>query len=89
MLQDKLKLRAFITYSNEYCFLTERFQSLPWAIILPAIFFSSQLFSSNPQFNFFVDLYHLYFPQFVEGYHLANNGTLTGIDFLTNNGASA
>jgi hypothetical protein len=89
MLQDKLKLRAFMTYSKEYCFLTERFQSLLWAIILPAIFFSSQLFSSNPQFNFFGDLYQLYFPQFVEGYHLANNGTLTGIDFLTNNGASA
>ncbi len=67
----------------------ECFQSLMWALFLPAIFFSSFLLAPSPQYNFFGDLYNLYFPQFVEGYHLAKSGTFTGVDFLTNNGASA
>lgn len=64
-------------------------QSLAWAIILPAILFMPYLASKNPQYLFFADNANLYFPQFVEGYYMALNGTLAGIDFLTNNGASA
>lgn len=64
-------------------------QSLAWAIILPAVLFMPYLASKNPQFLFFADNAMLYFPQFVEGYYMALNGTLAGIDFLTNNGASA
>ena len=84
-------MRTYITqFKGLYSFFGgDRFQSLICALILPAIFFSSPLFGPNPQFNFFGDLYNLYFPQFVEGYHLAKNSTFSGIDFLTNNGASA
>ncbi|OGC03094.1 hypothetical protein A3H38_04310 [candidate division WOR-1 bacterium RIFCSPLOWO2_02_FULL_46_20] len=64
-------------------------QSLAWAIILPALLFMPYLASKNPQFLFFGDTANLYFPQFVEGYYMALNGALSGIDFLTNNGASA
>ena len=89
LLEKKINVRANLTQFKESFFVKDRFQSLILALILPAIFFSSQLFAPDPQFNFFGDLYNLYFPQFVEGYHLAKNGTFTGIDFLTNNGASA
>ncbi|OIR10722.1 hypothetical protein GALL_74920 [mine drainage metagenome] len=89
LLEKKMNVRAYLTQFNESFFVEDRFLSLMWALILPAIFFSSQLFAPDPQFNFFGDLYNLYFPQFVEGYHLAKNGAFTGIDFLTNNGASA
>lgn len=87
----KFKVRAYLTQFKEpfSIFGGDRFQSLMWALVLPAIFFSSQILAPDPQFNFFGDLYNLYFPQFVEGYHLAKNGTFIGIDFLTNNGASA
>lgn len=64
-------------------------QSLAWAIALATIFFSPYLFQLNPQFNFFGDVSILYFPQFVEGYHLAKEGILAGIDFLTSNGSTA
>ncbi|MCD6707127.1 MAG: hypothetical protein LT080_11845 [Thiobacillus sp.] len=63
-------------------------QSLVWALILSTIFFSPYLFTANPQFNFFGDVAILYFPQFVEGYHMARSGALTGIDFLTSNGST-
>ena len=89
ILEKKFNVLAYLTRIKELFFGGDRFQSLMWALILPAIFFSSQLLAPDPQFNFFGDLYNLYFPQFVEGYHLANNGTFIGIDFLTNNGASA
>lgn len=63
--------------------------SLSWAFALSTIFFSPYLFISNPHFNFFGDLAILYFPQFVEGYHMAKSGALAGIDFLTSNGSTA
>lgn len=59
------------------------------AFILSTTFFSSQLFVENPQLNFFGDVAILYFPQFVEGYHMAKSGALAGIDFLTGNGSTA
>lgn len=64
-------------------------QNLTWALVLSTIFFSPYLFTANPQFNFFGDVAILYFPQFVEGYHMAKGGALTGIDFLTSNGSTA
>jgi hypothetical protein len=67
----------------------EALQSLAWAVILPGILFMPYISTKNPQFLFFADNANLYFPQFVEGYYMAINGALAGIDFLTNNGASA
>lgn len=67
----------------------DAFQSLTLALILPAMLFMPYLAVKNPQLLFFADNANLYFPQFVEGYYMAMNGTLAGIDFLTNNGASA
>lgn len=89
ILEKKLNMSAYMAQIKELFFEGDRFQNLMWALVLPAIFFSSQLFAPNPQYNFFGDLYNLYFPQFVEGYHLAKSGTFSGIDFLTDNGASA
>jgi hypothetical protein len=63
--------------------------SIVWAFILSTIFFSPYLFTANPQFNFFGDVAILYFPQFVEGYHMAQSGALSGIDFLTGVGSTA
>lgn len=60
---------------------------LAWA--LSTLFFSPYLFISNPQFNFFGDVAILYFPQFVEGYHMARSGALLGLDLLTSNGSTA
>lgn len=59
------------------------------ALILSTVLFSSYLFSVKPQLMFFGDVAILYFPQFVEGYHLAKMGALVGIDFLTGNGSTA
>lgn len=64
-------------------------QSLIWAFALSTIFFSPYLFTSKPHFKFFGDVAILYFPQFVEGYHMAKSGALAGIDFLTSNGSTA
>ena len=74
-----------------YCLVknNEALHRVAWAIILPAIIFMPYLVTKNPHFLFFADNAILYFPQFIEGYYLANNGNLAGIDFLTNNGASA
>lgn len=67
----------------------DRFQDLGWALFLSFLIFSPLLLEKHSQFNFLGDLHQLYFPQFVEGYHMARSGALAGIDFLTNNGASA
>jgi hypothetical protein len=70
-------------------YTNEKIQSLAWAFSLTTIFFSPYLFTSNPHFNFFGDVAILYFPQFVEGYHMAKSGALAGVDFLTSNGSTA
>jgi hypothetical protein len=82
-------LKLYSLSLKDWQIVKNHFMILACALIFPAIFFSPLLLSPNPQVNFFADLYNLYFPQFVEGYHLAKNGTFAGIDFLTNNGASA
>ncbi len=67
----------------------ERLGFLLLAAVIPLAFFAPYLFAQHPHHLFFGDNAILYFPQFVEGYHLARRGALAGIDFLTNNGASA
>lgn len=70
-------------------YANEKTLSFTWAFFLSTIFFSPYLFTSNPHFKFFGDVAILYFPQFVEGYHMAKSGALSGIDFLTSNGSTA
>lgn len=65
-----------------------RFKDAVWALIFSFLIFSPFIVGKDPQLKFVGDLHHLYFPQFVEGYYLARSGTLAGVDFLTNNGAS-
>lgn len=60
-----------------------------WSLILATIYFSPHILLKNPHFNIFGDVAILYFPQFVEGYHLAKSGAFVGIDFLTSNGSTA
>lgn len=59
------------------------------SLLFAILIFSPFLFTGHPEFLFSNDLYNLYFPQFVQGYQLANAQTWYGIDILTNNGASA
>lgn len=87
-MQGNIKLviqRIFWRLSNN----NERVKFFVLALIFSTIFFSSYLFTKNPQVNFFGDVAILYFPQFVEGYHMARSGALAGIDFLTSNGSTA
>jgi hypothetical protein len=84
------KVQLFFQQNQRvYLYLNEKNHSLTWAFFLTTIFFSPYLFTSNPHFNFFGDVAILYFPQFVEGYHMAKSGALVGIDFLTSNGSTA
>lgn len=87
-MQSNIQL-AFSRIRWESLIKNTKIQNLVWAIVLSTIFFSPYLFTANPQFNFFGDVAILYFPQFVEGYHMANSGALAGIDFLTGNGSTA
>ncbi len=59
-----------------------------WSLLLGMALFSPYLFTLNPHYNFFGDLAILYFPQFVEGYHMSKAGAAVGIDFLTGSGAT-
>lgn len=87
-MQNNIKL-AFLGIYQELSANNERVKSFALALIFSTIFFSSYLFTKNPQLNFFGDVAILYFPQFVEGYHMARSGALAGIDFLTSNGSTA
>ena len=82
-------MKAVLSLLHCWAKKNEAFHSLAWAIFLPTILFMPYLATRNPQLLFFGDNAILYFPQFVEGYYMASRGTMAGIDFLTNNGASA
>lgn len=77
--------KLFLLWTNNS---NNKFNIFLCSLLLSTLYYSPYIFLKNPQFNFFGDVAILYFPQFVEGYHMAKSGAFLGIDFLTSNGST-